>query len=74
MFNKMKCVRYLPNILVFVLLKKATSLMKMSMQHLGGLTRDGALSFSLFTKKDKLAFIISARDMTHGERRRYEQK
>jgi len=25
-------------------------------------------------KKDKLALIISSRDMTHGERRRYEQK
>ncbi len=54
MFNKMKCVRYLPNILFFALLKKATSLMKMSMQHLGGLTRDGILSFSLFTKKTSL--------------------
>jgi uncharacterized DUF497 family protein len=31
------------------------------------------ISFFVY-KKDKLALIISARDMTHGERRRYEQK
>ena len=40
-----------------------------------GRTNSGRYLIIFFVyKKDKLALIISARDMTHGERRRYEQK
>ncbi|MGB2727599.1 MAG: BrnT family toxin [Halobacteriota archaeon] len=40
-----------------------------------GRTKSGRYLIIFFIyKKDKFALIISARDMTHGERRRYEQK
>jgi len=40
-----------------------------------GRTKAGRYLIIFFIyKKDRLALIISARDMTHAERRRYEQK
>jgi len=73
MFVSMKSERYWLTSLILDLLKKG--IVWENVYAAMGQTKGGRHLIIFFVyKKDKSAFILSARDMTDAERKRYEQR
>ena len=73
MLIQMKLEKFCLANLILDLLRKATVQVKMFMRQWDGPGSGRYLMVFFVYKTDKLALILSARDMTKSERKRYEQ-